>query len=104
MILDDDEPKSRGRIDYRTPGGSILHPKLGDKVGFREGNHWILYKVYDISSAPEVGYPGCMSGGLYTLRAPQPQFKGENVITATREDIQFPPQGPEGEDQWDVTD
>ncbi|CAE6425628.1 unnamed protein product [Rhizoctonia solani] len=95
----DDEPKSRGRKGYPTPGGSVLHPKLGDKVGFRDGNRWILYKVYEINRAPE---PGCMSGGSYILRVPLPHFKGDNIVTAAREDIQFPPLGQEGDNEWDV--
>ncbi|KDN45642.1 hypothetical protein RSAG8_04726, partial [Rhizoctonia solani AG-8 WAC10335] len=81
MPLNDD-PTSRGRKAYPTPGESVVHPKLGDEVGFREGNRWILYKVYEITRAPEVGYvatdqqnrmlmtalkpqPGCMSALIY---------------------------------------
>ncbi|CAE6510050.1 unnamed protein product [Rhizoctonia solani] len=100
MLLEEDRPQSRGKTYYPTPGETIIHPKQGDKVGFRVGDQWILYEVIRVNTAP---HPGCGSGGLYTLtrKEPQPHFKGDNVITATREQIQFPPE-VEGVLEWDI--
>ncbi|CAE6379646.1 unnamed protein product [Rhizoctonia solani] len=93
MTYDNDTPTARGRLGHSTPGGSIPHPKKGDKVGYRMGNDnpWSPYKVTEVNRDPE---PGCRSGGLYTLEAQTP-FKVNEIITTTRDHIQFPFRGQE---------
>ena len=91
--IGDADPRSRGRTEESKGVAQIIikHPKVGEHVGYWQGEHLLECEVSQILHPP---LPGSKSVGQYRLLDLHMQLRTGRYFQAGRGDIEYPYVGP----------